>query len=203
MKIFLVRHGETQGNAQGVFYGRTNLCLTDKGVEQSSQIAHWLSGITFDLALTSTLDRAIMTADLILAHQKIGCQREARLNEIDFGAWEMCHFNEIAQNYPADWEQWVKDNQTACPTQGESFAHFRSRVHEFADELREWQEPKNLLIVAHQGVLSLLLAHLLHMPASAMWHFPFSHDAYSVIDNQSDFISLHIFNGQTDYLSHV
>ena len=45
----------------------------------------------------------------------------------------------------------------------------------------------HLLIVGHQGVLSLLIAQLLSMPDAAMWHFPIEHGAWSLVDLQPDF----------------
>nr|VXZ87207.1 Alpha-ribazole phosphatase [Klebsiella pneumoniae] len=66
----------------------------------------------------------------------------------------------------------------ACgPTNGESFQNFARRVSEFIPTLTDCRHLDHLLIVGHQGVLSLLTALLLQMPAAAMWHFPIAHGA--------------------------
>ena len=199
MRIFLVRHGETQGNVEGVYYGHTDLPLTDNGKQQSMAVASYLSNVDFSDVLTSYFIRAEETARFITNGNKVNFQRDNRLNEMYFGQWEMCHFNEIAQNYPDDWSVWVNDWENACPTGGEPFSEFASRVFQFADELKGRRCSKNLLIVAHQGVLSLMMARLLAMPVKAMWHFPFSQGAYSVLDNQDGFISLNMFNHQSRF----
>lgn len=197
MRIFLVRHGETQGNLEGLYYGHTDLPLTDNGQRQSMEVACNLSDVTFTDVLTSHFIRAEDTARLIVRENQVNFEQDNRLNEMNFGEWEMRHFNDIAQVYPDDWSAWMNDWENACPTGGESFPHFASRVFQFADELKGRLYPENLLIVAHQGVLSLIMARLLAMPVKAMWHFPFSQDAYSVLENQEGFISLRVFNGKS------
>lgn len=201
MRIFLVRHGETQGNAEGVYYGHTDLPLTDNGQRQSMAVASYLSGVTFTDVLASHFIRAKETARLIIGDNQVSFQQDNRLNEMNFGEWEMRHFNDIAQNYPDDWSLWVNDWESACPTGGEPFPHFANRVVEFTDELRGRTNPENLLIVAHQGVLSLMMARLLAMPVKSMWHFPFSQGAYSVLENQGGFISIHVFNSKSNFSS--
>ena len=86
-----------------------------------------------------------------------------------FGDWEMRHHRDLqredAQNYAA----WCADWQHAAPTNGESFQRFARRVSEFIPTLTDCRHLDHLLIVGHQGVLSLLTALLLQMPAAAMW----------------------------------
>ena len=71
-----------------------------------------------------------------------------------------------------------------------------ARVRAAADEMSQLQQREDTLIVAHQGVLSLLLATWLGMPVAAMWHFPFSHDAYTVVENRAGHWVLRVFNGR-------
>lgn len=193
MRLFLVRHGQTVANVSGVLYGSTDLALSPHGIGQSRRVAGYLSDITFSRAITSQLRRARQTAHLI---DPTGSPDvDPRLNELDFGEWEMRHFSDIAREYPAAWQRWMGDWQHAAPQGGEAFPHFASRVTEAADAIRHQQAKNDTLIVAHQGVLSLLLASWLGLPAQAMWHFPFRHDAYTVVEINAAFITLRIFNG--------
>lgn len=59
----------------------------------------------------------------------------------------------------------------AIPTNGEGFQAFSQRVERFIARLSEYQHYQNILVVSHQGVLSLLIARLIGMPAESMWHF--------------------------------
>ena len=66
MKIYLVRHGETDWNLQERMQGQADNELNDTGKKQARIVADKLQGITFDAAFSSTLRRAITTAEIIL-----------------------------------------------------------------------------------------------------------------------------------------
>lgn len=195
MRIFLVRHGQTAANASGLFYGSTDIPLTPLGIEQSTRVAGLLAEISFSQVLSSQLTRAQQTAGLIVPITGF----DPRLNEMDFGRWEMRHFSDIAAEEPEAWQRWIDDWQNATPTGGEPFTHFAERVKAVAEELALRREPGDMLIVAHQGVLSLLLAHWLRMPTESLWHFPFKQDAYTMVENRDGFMVLRVFNDRSPF----
>ena len=198
MRLFLVRHGETQANASGVFYGSTDLPLTPQGEVQSRRVAGWLSAHPFAEVIASGLRRAQDTARIIVGEtQVIGV--DARLNELDFGEWEMRHYRDIAAAYPQAWQAWTEKWQTATPPGGESFAAFLARVRRVADEIGDRPAGVDRLVVAHQGVLSLLLASWLEMPPESMWRFPFSQEGYSVVENRAGYWVLRRFNSSAPW----
>lgn len=197
MRFFLVRHGQTAANESGLFYGSTDLLLTPHGVEQSTRVAGLLADVSFSQALCSQLQRAQQTAQLIIA----ASETDPRLNEMHFGRWEMRHFSSIAEEEPDAWQCWLDDWQNATPGGGEPFPQFAARVKAVADELTLRQEPGDMLIVAHQGVLSLLLAHWLQMPTESLWHFPFRQDAYTMVENRGGFMMLRVFNDRSPFRS--
>lgn len=196
MRFFLVRHGQTTANVSGVFYGSTDLSLSPQGIEQSRRVAGYLSGVSFGRTVVSQLQRSQQTARLVVP-EGTELHVDSRLNELDFGEWEMRHFSDIEKENPASWQRWMDDWQNATPDGGEAFSHFAARVRQAADETGKQRENTDTLIVAHQGVLSLMLATWLGMPVEAMWHFPFGHDAYTVVDNQAGFWVLRVFNGRS------
>lgn len=196
MRFFLVRHGQTTANVSGVMYGSTDLPLTPEGIEQGRRIAGYLEPVSFNQTIASQLQRAQHTARLIVP----SCEAphiDQRLNEMDFGAWEMRHFSAIVKDDPHAWQRWMDDWQNASPTDGEPFPRFAARVNDAAEELSKQRGNADKLIVAHQGVLSLLLAHWLSMPVEAMWRFPFMHDAYTVVENREGYMSLRVFNDRS------
>jgi len=195
MRIFLVRHGQTAANASGLFYGSTDVPLTPLGIEQSTRVAGLLAKVAFSQVLSSQLTRAQQTAELIVPITGF----DPRLNEMDFGRWEMRHFSDIAEEEPEAWQRWIDDWQNATPTGGEPFTHFAERVKAVAEELALRREPGDMLIVAHQGVLSLLLAHWLRMPTESLWHFPFKQDAYTMVENRDGFMVLRVFNDRSPF----
>jgi hypothetical protein len=78
-----------------------------------------------------------------------------------------------------------------------AFCPPRQRVYPTLTDCRHLD---HLLIVGHQGVLSLLTALLLQMPAAAMWHFPIAHGAWSLLEIR-DFTTLRVLNSQAVWQS--
>lgn len=179
MRLFLVRHGQTEANLRGVFCGLTDLALTPLGVEQAGDVASWLADVAFADGVSSQLLRARHTADIVLAGHPLNADINDQLNEMNFGEWEMRHHHDLQREDPDAWAAWVTDWQQASPTGGESFIQFSDRVESVVQSLLSTnshqtnRHDNNQLLVAHQGILSLMLARLLAMPAAAMWHFHF------------------------------
>ncbi|CDL83751.1 adenosylcobalamin/alpha-ribazole phosphatase [Xenorhabdus szentirmaii] len=202
MRIFLVRHGQTTANIDGVFCGKSDVPLTLEGIYQAQQVAAALKNITFQSIHCSEMTRACQTAQIISPSSILSLPKiysDYRLNELDFGAWELSHYEEIAQKEPQAWAHWLEDWQNGCPTEGEPFRQFAERVEEYMDRLHFASGLRNHLIVAHQGVLGLLLTKLLNLPVSSMWSFPFRQGTYSIVDNHNGFNTLRTFNAQERY----
>jgi 2,3-bisphosphoglycerate-dependent phosphoglycerate mutase len=90
-KLVLVRHGQSDWNLKNLFTGWTDVDLTPQGIEEAAAAGRILrdAGISFDLAFTSVLTRAIRTLWLILAEMDlcwIPVERHWRLNERHYGA---------------------------------------------------------------------------------------------------------------------
>ncbi|MFL4555188.1 adenosylcobalamin/alpha-ribazole phosphatase [Yersinia kristensenii] len=197
MRLFLVRHGQTEANLRGVFCGLTDVALTPLGAEQAGNVAGWLAEVEFTYAVSSQLLRARHTADIVLAGHSINAGADDQLNEMNFGEWEMRHHHDLQREDPNAWAAWVADWQQASPTGGESFSQFSARIESAVQSLFSIKNnEKNQLVVSHQGVLSLMLARLLAMPAAAMWHFHFEQGAYSVLEIHDGFVTLRAFNSR-------
>ncbi len=92
MKIYLIRHGETAWNKQLKIQGVSNISLNDKGIEQANQIKTFFENISIDLIVSSSLDRAIQTASIVM-----GCSPDIiddNFIERNFGALEGHSVNE-------------------------------------------------------------------------------------------------------------
>jgi broad specificity phosphatase PhoE len=89
--IYLIRHGETEWNAQGRFQGRLDSVLTNTGIKQAEAIGRRLAGfdLSFDAFITSPLGRTRQTAAIIagLAHLP-AVQCDDRLAEVSLGSWD-------------------------------------------------------------------------------------------------------------------
>jgi probable phosphoglycerate mutase len=89
--IYLIRHGETEWNAQGRFQGRLDSVLTNTGVKQAEAIGSRLAGLelSFDAFITSPLGRTRQTAAIIAGLARLpAVQCDDRLAEVSLGSWD-------------------------------------------------------------------------------------------------------------------
>ena len=196
MRLWLVRHGETEANVAGLYSGHAPTPLTGRGIAQAQTLGTLLRNVPVDNVLCSELERARHTTQLILGDREVPVRNMPELNEMFFGDWEMRHHRDLAREDAENYAVWCNDWQNATPTNGEGFQAFSQRVERFIAQLADYKTCQNLLVVSHQGVLSVLIARLLSMPAAAMWHFRVEQGCWSAIDFGDDFAVLKVLNSR-------
>jgi probable phosphoglycerate mutase len=89
-RLYLIRHGETDWNAEGRLLSFTDRPLNDRGERQAATLAADLAGIRWDRAVSSPLVRARRTAEVVLAARRDAppLSIDDRLREMDFGPFE-------------------------------------------------------------------------------------------------------------------
>ena len=95
MKLYLVRHGESECNVQRRLYGRTDCSLTEKGCRQAREVGEKLAGEHIDLCISSPLIRAAETARLALAGRSVRIELDDGLMEQDMGEFENRPFEQM------------------------------------------------------------------------------------------------------------
>ncbi|HEU4965688.1 MAG TPA: histidine phosphatase family protein [Bacilli bacterium] len=176
MKLYLVRHGETDGNRERRYIGRTDCPLNDAGRAQATELGAKLSSTPFHAVISSPMQRTRETAELILAgtahsteaeHRppRVPMQTDDRLAELHFGTWEGLTFEEVARQDRERIYAWYDDPWDLAPPEGESLQAMDARLTEWVEETlccRNRQLPPNLLLVSHGGPLRWLLAKYLY-----------------------------------------
>ncbi len=99
-KWLIVRHGETEWNAQGRIQGHTDVGLSEQGQQQARLVAQRLAGETIDLAYSSDLSRAKETAEIILDGREVPFHTTPRLRERYYGVFEGLPAEERNDRYP-------------------------------------------------------------------------------------------------------
>lgn len=155
MKLYVVRHGETEWNTRKRLQGRTDVPLNEFGKTIAIKTGLGLQGIVFDQVISSPLSRAKDTAQLIITHS--GNEQpifiDDRIQEIGFGIYEGLSCKAEARKIPDDnFRKFFKDSGAyRAPEGAESLEEVMARVQEFLDELcqRAGEADQNILIVAH------------------------------------------------------
>ncbi|MGN0316831.1 MAG: histidine phosphatase family protein [Lachnospira sp.] len=176
MKIYIVRHGETNGNLRGVLQGWTDEPLNEKGRELAIITAQALSDIKFDVAISSPLSRAYETVEIILRENKRTVpqiQTDDRLKEMFFGEWEGLGLTEEKFEIPSEHFNDFYENPFAFENSesGESVQQVCARTSEFYQELitRPELQNKTILLTTHGFALRAMLQQV-YENNEDFWH---------------------------------
>ncbi|KAJ2451825.1 hypothetical protein EV183_003353 [Coemansia sp. RSA 2336] len=191
INIYLARHGQTAANAEAILQGsRTNPPLNECGVKQASALAGAMKKEDLDWIVTSGLERAIETANLVAKHHKdTPFLSDARLNEISWGDLDGARFADIKPVVDKVVNQWKNGDYDAKIKNGESANDGKARiVAAFADILRVARERKyrNLFICIHGRIMRVIMATLVDKDLSKMQHFPHTNCCYHQIEVDLD-----------------
>lgn len=178
-ELYLVRHGETKLNADGVYYGWTDCGLSEKGLMQAEDLADILQNVRFDAVISSSLNRAVATAVIVSGRTPNEIVKDDRLRELNFGAWEGMHHKAVIEKHKEAWENWSKDWKNTAPPGGEGFRELYSRVKSCIEEILKEYKGKKVLVVSHHGTMRIIPLILLGLPEEAYWSFTAEQGRYS------------------------
>ena len=199
--FYLVRHGETEWNAENRICGRTDVPLSPTGRRQAEKLAARLKPVPFEVLYSSPLERALASARLLSSAVGLEPILEERLVELDYGQWEGKTLQEIARYDPETLRAWENDPGAVAPPGGESGAAAQRRVVSFLDPLAGRHTRGPVLVVFHKTVCRLAICHVLGIPASQYRRrLVMDNAALSVIQSQPDGWQLITYN-DTAHLS--
>lgn len=175
MKIFLVRHGEVEGNSgpRPTFSGWNDVTLTARGVLQTQCVAARLQHEKLRAIHSSDLSRARDTARVLAAPHGLNVETSSAWREADYGAWSGLGESEIAAGWRDLWTQRTADQFGVAAPDGEStqdlWCRLLPRWEKLLAEVRAAStrgEDGATVLVAHNGPLRLLVCHILGAPPS-------------------------------------
>ena len=185
MDIFLVRHGESKANLQGIYQGHTyDTSLTNKGIEQARAVAYYLADKypQIGAVYASPLKRTYQTAEQIAAVLFVPeIKTDQALLEINHGLWEGNSLEQIAQLYPHEWQLWHQQPDQVKMPQGETLEQVQTRAVEFLQNLSHTGE-QQVVVVSHDAWIRTVLCHVLQRPLSDFWSFDLHNAGLTVLD---------------------
>lgn len=192
MRIYLVRHGESECNVRRMLYGRTDCALTELGCGQARQVGEKLRGEHIARCISSPLIRAAETARLALWNRDVPIELDDGLVEQDMGEWENVPFEGLMEEMPELLGAMLNDWTQVVPPGGEPYASLKERVKRVVD--RVMASGEDTLIVAHNGPLTTALTLLLDMPDSSVKRLWFDQGTWSCVEVMHGVARLKYFN---------
>ncbi len=187
MRLYIMRHGETDWNSRRLFQGHSDIPLNEKGIALAEITASCLQDVPFDLAFTSPLRRARQTAEIILRGRDVPLMEEPKLIEIAFGVYEGCSAMPTGQDSEPDPNllNFICDPEHyQAPEGGESIGGLCMRASAYLDSLMRKKEfcDKTILLSTHGGVTCALL-NAVDPPEGFFWRSGVPYNcSYAIVD---------------------
>ncbi len=185
MRIFLIRHGETRGNREGFFRGRSDFPLNENGVKQAVALGEALRDSGIQVIYSSPLSRAYETAQRVASAVGAEVLIEEGFNNINLGPWEGRKKEEIREKYPREFETWITVPENLRLPGAESVLEVQERsVKTLKKLVKELSEKKiqTFAIVTHRAVLKPLIAGVLDIKIPFFWKIHVDTASYSILE---------------------
>jgi broad specificity phosphatase PhoE len=170
-EIILVRHGETDFNASGIFRGRADAPLNENGRRQAALLGEYLSNEKLSVIYSSPLIRAVKTAEAIAGHHRLGVNIADSLNDIDCGEWQGLSLNEVQARDEETYRDWLDTPEQVRIPGGESLQEVQDRVLPFVQDAVLKYKQGIIVLVSHRVVNKVLICTLLGLNNSFFWNF--------------------------------
>ncbi len=185
--LYLVRHAQAMGNAEGRFQGRTDSSLTGLGRQQAAALARRFHDVRLDAVYASPLVRALQTAEAVAAGQGLAPVPEPELIEIDGGGMEDKTFAELLESYPGvfltfDTEPYLFEGIGG----GESMRSVYERMIRAIDAIFARHTGQTVLAVSHGCAIRAYLCHALGYPPERMGEVGWGHNTGVTLITEED-----------------
>lgn len=184
LQVYLVRHGETQWNAERRIQGQSDSPLTAKGEQQAWQVAERAKALGITHVIASDLGRTRRTAEIIA--DLCGCEitLDPRLRELDMGVLEQRPIESLTEEEEQWRRQLVNGTSDGRIPDGESMQELSDRMHDALATCLELPEGSRPLLVSHGMALGCLVSTILGLPAWAERRLRLRNCSISRIDYQ-------------------
>lgn len=187
--LFLVRHGETVSNVAGIAQGWNDSALSEPGRVQVGQLAKRIAREEPDAIYSSSLQRALATAEAIANATGLHVEPLDDLREMSYGRWEGKSFLDVRREDDAIYRRWIDDPDCACPD-GESHNDVLHRMQRALSAV----SGKRVVIVTHGTAIRIAATALLEAPVSVARHLAVDNAGVSHFMRRGERLVLKLWN---------
>ncbi|HZU68158.1 MAG TPA: histidine phosphatase family protein [Ktedonobacteraceae bacterium] len=184
--LLFIRHGQTTWNVEHRLPGQLpGIELNDIGRQQAARLADALSVLPISAIITSPLERARETAEILAQPRGLTVQLEPGLMDTNVGHWAGQVFDELSKNDPA-WKAFVRD-PTKGPEDVETFPQVQQRVVAAVNRWLEHDSTGNYpAFVAHADIIKLLLAHYTGLETARAGSLSIDNASVSIVEVEGE-----------------
>jgi broad specificity phosphatase PhoE len=188
-RLILIRHGETVHNVDGIAQGWNDSALSPRGEQQVAALAQRVAAMEVDAIYSSTLNRALSTAQAIAKLTKHEIITLDELREMNYGAWEGQSFLEVRKNDDETYRRWIEDGDMPCPN-GESHNDVRRRMEAAVSMMKG----RRVVAVSHGTAIRIAATALLDLPITAARQFAQDNASVNIFVRRGDRFVVKLWN---------
>ncbi|GAA3618361.1 histidine phosphatase family protein [Marihabitans asiaticum] len=169
-RLVVLRHGETDSNAKGIWQGQLDHELSERGHAQAKAAARALIPLRPSRVLSSDLRRAQVTGQDVATACGVELSTDERLREIHAGGWQGLTGTQVRERYPEDAERLLTGEDFRRGGTGETIAEVAQRARSLVDEVIASMEPGECVVLATHGVTARsLVCDLVGLDQQQSW----------------------------------
>jgi len=188
-ELILVRHGETEHNVARITQGWSDSDLSALGREQVQRLAERLAAMKPTALYSSTLGRALSTAQAIADATGLEIVPMDDLREMNYGRWEGRAFLDIRREDEEIYKRWIADEDCRCP-EGESHSDVRLRLERAFAQVNS----ERAVVVAHGTAIRIAAMALLGLPLMGALRLAQDNAAMNIFVRRQDHWILKVWN---------
>jgi len=190
LKLILVRHGETHWNEAGLVQGGdSDIELNNTGLEQARKLAAFLKNEPITAILSSPLQRAITTAEVIASHHQLPLEIDQGLRELKVGDLEGMSISNLRTTFSQFLMQQWQDREAIKLPNGESLVELQQRAWKVIEGLLErhktspeHSEDTTVVVVSHYFVTLAIILKALNLPLDYFIKFKVDLGGVSILE---------------------
>lgn len=205
LKLYLVRHGQTYWNANGMLQGHCNSNLTEEGIRQAKLLSERLKDVKFEVIYSSDLGRAIETAEILKGERIQEIIVEKDLKELGFGKVQGVYKEEFEKAYPVQYKNLWNFPHNYDPSEfgGETFEEVEKRAAGIIEDIIEKHSEGNVLVVSHGLCLKLIFKFIWDHSLEQFWSDPTpKNTSLSIVSIEKGKMEIELF-GDISHLDRV
>lgn len=160
-RVLLIRHGQSQGNAERRFGGHSATALSERGRREAEAVARALQSESVTAIYSSDLQRAVETAAPLAAATGLEVIETEAFRERHVGLMEGLTFEEAAEQFPDEYAALLRRDFDHVLLGGESYRHLLDRAARHLDRAVEENQGGTIAVFSHTGTICILALHLM------------------------------------------
>lgn len=194
LRLFLLRHGETESSRERRFPGGGDVALTTTGQRQAEASAAALATVKLHAVYTSPLDPARSSAELVAKPHRLSIQLDPRFAEMGFGQWEGLTPAEITARAPSAFAAWETAPDAAVIPGGEALSAVAARAGEGIAAIQAAHPDQTVALVTHAIVVRLIVLGALGLTPDRLWSVDASPGGLTEIEYRPGWVTVHRMN---------